>query len=258
MITLNDFLSGIQRNEARITHYQSGGDGSGGGCDCIGLIIGAIRLAGGKWSGTHGSNWAARNAMRTLNRITEPFLGEVVYKAKEPGEKGYDLPAKYKTSGDLKDYYHVGVVTGIDPLCITHCTSVAGGIKRDSALGQWAYGGELKYVDYGGEDMDVMYQAIVTAVSGRTVNLRANPSRNARVLQAVPVGAEVDVLQETDDTWSWVFWNGEQGYMMRTFLRYKDPGDGDDPDLRAELESLRDQLAGALETIDKLLGVNVG
>lgn len=253
MITFTQFLTGIQKNEARITHYQSGGDGSGGGCDCIGLLIGAIRLAGGKWTGTHGSNYAARYAMRTLARITEPFLGEIVYKAKEPGEKGYDLPAKYKTSGDLLDYYHVGVVTSINPLKITHCTSVAGGIKVDTTLGQWEYGGELKMVDYGGDAMDVMYQAMVTAVSGRTVNLRANPSEKAKVLKSVPVGAEVDVLDDTDPNWTKIAYNGMTGYMMSKFLTVPE-----EIDLHAELEQLRDQLANALETVEKLLNGDVG
>ena len=257
MISLQAFLDCIARNVARIRQYQLGGDGSGGNCDCIGLIIGAVRLAGGKWTGTHGSNYAARNEMRTLGRITEPFLGEVVYKAREPGEKGYDLPAKYQNSGDLLDYYHVGVVTSINPLKITHCTSVAGGIKVDTTLGQWEYGGELKMVDYGGEAMDVMYQAMVTAVSGRTVNLRANPSEKARVLKSVPVGAEVDVLEETDATWAKIYWNGLQGYMMRKFLQFVFPDDGE-LDIHAELETLRDQLVNALETVDKLLSGDVG
>lgn len=253
MISLNDFLLAVQKNVNRITRYQSGDDGRDGGCDCIGLIIGAIRLAGGTWTGTHGSNYAARNEMQTLGRVTEPFLGEIVYKAKEPGEKGYDLPAKYKTSGDLLDYYHVGVVTGIDPLCITHCTGVAGGIKRDTTLGQWEYGGELKLVDYGGDPVDVMYQAIVTAVSGRTVNLRANPSEKAKVLKSIPVGTEVDVLEETDANWAKIFWNGQQGYMMRKFLQYVFADDGY-LDVRTELERIRDQAFNLLESIDKLLG----
>ena len=246
MISLSAFLSGIRENEARITHYQSGGDGEGGGCDCIGLIIGAIRLAGGTWNGTHGSNYDARNEMRTLSFITEPFLGEVVYKIREPGEKGYDLPAKYKDSADVYDYYHVGVVTSVQPLEITHCTSVSGGIKKDTSLGQWRFGGELKLVDYD----ESMYKAVVTAVSGRTVNLRANPSEKARVLKSIPVGSEVEVKEEVDDTWAWISWNGLSGYMMRKFL---EPADA-----HSELEQIRDQLVNILEAIDRLLGVNVG
>lgn len=255
MISLSAFLDAIQRNVNRITHYQSGGDGSGGGCDCIGLIIGAIRLAGGTWKGTHGSNYAARNEMRTLGRISEPFLGEIVYKAREPGESGYDLPAKYKDSGDLLDYYHVGVVTSVSPLTITHCTSVAGGIKRDSTLGQWRYGGELKLVDYGESDepMETLYQATVTAVSGRTVNLRANPSEKARVLKSVPVGSTVDVLEDADPVWARIAYNGITGYMMRKFLSVQE-----DIDLCAELEQARDHLVNALEIIEKLLSGDVG
>lgn len=255
LISLQAFLDGVKQNAARIKAYAPGGDGSGGLCDCIGLIIGAVRLAGGKWTGTHGSNWAARNEMRTLSRITEPFLGEVVYKVKEPGEKGYDLPEQYQNSGDLKDYYHVGVVTSVDPLRITHCTDVPGGIKVDTSLGQWAYGGELKMVDDNGGDqqMEILYKAIVTAASGRTVRLRANPSEKARVLKAVPIGSEVDVLEETNAAWAKISWSGLQGYMMRQFLRRQE-----DQDLRAGLERLREQLSSALETVDQLLGGGAG
>ena len=274
MISLSAFLDAIQENVNRITHYQSGGDGRGGGCDCIGLIIGAIRLAGGTWTGTHGSNYAARNEMRTLGFIVKPFLGEIVYKAKEPGESGYDLPAKYKNSADLLDYYHVGVVTSISPLTITHCTSASGckirtinsageviwkpsdngGIKIDTTLGQWRYGGELKLVDYGGDQMDVLYQAVVTAVSGRTVNLRANPSEKARVLKSVPVGSVVDVLDNTSDAnWTWISYNGLQGWMMSKFLTVPE-----EIDIHTELQNLRDQLANALETVEKLLAGDVG
>lgn len=228
MISLQAFLKGVQQNAARVKKYLTGGDGSGGGqCDCIGLIIGAVRLAGGKWTGTHGSNYAARNEMRTLGRITEPFLGEVVYKAREPGEKGYDLPAKYKSSGDLKDYYHVGVVTSVDPLRITHCTSVAGGIKVDTSLGQWEYGGELKKVDYGrDEHMDGLYRAVVTADNQYPVKLRNQPDTKGKVVASIPQGTVVQVLNETDDAWARVNADGITGYMMRKFLTRAayDPG----------------------------------
>ena len=155
MVPLDKFLACVQENAARVREYAHGGDGSNGKCDCIGLIIGALKLAGFTWPGTHGSNWAARNAMATppgLCPISPDrggvFLGEIVYKVRMQGEEKYDLPDHYNGSGDLLDYYHVGVVTGVDPLEITHCTSVAGGIKRDNTLGQWRYGGKLKYVDY--------------------------------------------------------------------------------------------------------------
>lgn len=57
MIPLSKFLSCVRENAARVREYESGGDGSNGKCDCIGLIIGALALAGFRWPGIHGSNW---------------------------------------------------------------------------------------------------------------------------------------------------------------------------------------------------------
>lgn len=227
MIQLSVFLHKVNENAARIRRYSSGGDGRDGGCDCIGLIIGAIRLAGGTWTGTHGSNYAARREMRSLDRISSAaqlYLGEIVYKAKEPGESGYDLPDKYKTGSDLRDYYHVGIVTGVGPLKITHCTNVAGGIKVDTALGAWEYGGQLKKVDYqGGEDpMEALYEAVVTADNQYPVKLRNQPSTKGKVIASIEQGTVAQVLEETDDAWARVSVAGETGYMMRQFLMRAD------------------------------------
>ena len=65
MVTRKAFLRGVSAIQAEGPTYHAGGDGSDGTCDCIGLIIGAIRRAGGRWTGTHGSNYAARFAVET-------------------------------------------------------------------------------------------------------------------------------------------------------------------------------------------------
>lgn len=252
MIALQAFLNAVRENVNRITHYEKGGDGSGGGCDCIGLIIGAVKLAGGKWPGTHGSNWAARNAMDGLSHISptaDMFAGQIVFKAKSPGEEGYDLPAAYDDSPDRLDYYHVGVVTGIDPLCITHCTSVPGGIQVDDRLGQWQYGGKLKYVDYEAEDRP-LYLASVTAPSGKTVNLRTGPSTGNKIIAQVPIGETVEVYDVLDG-WSQVNWNGKSGYMMSKFLEMQE--ESLVPNVKKELESVRDCLKEALNAVERLL-----
>lgn len=221
-MTLEAFLKAVRQNCNRITHYESGGDGRNGGCDCIGLIIGAVRLAGGTWNGTHGSNYAARNEMSTFGNASM-FLGEIVFKAREPGENKYDLPDRYKNSGDLRDYYHVGVVTSVSPLNITHCTSVPGGIKVDTKQGQWKFGGKLKMVEY--QPIEPLYEAVVTAVSGRTVHLRAKPNTQSTILKSVPVGSKVEVLEEVNADWAKIRFLYQEGYMMRKFLELREPSD---------------------------------
>lgn len=143
----NPFVAAVLENVQRVTQYKLGGDGSKRGeCDCIGLIIGAVRLMGKTWDGIHGSNYAAR--YKTANFALIPganalAVGNIVYKARGPRESNYDLPARYSDHADQNDYYHAGVVTSINPLEITHCTSTPGGIKRDSSLGKWKYYGEV-------------------------------------------------------------------------------------------------------------------
>lgn len=66
MITLTAFLRGVQSIIDEHPSYKLGGFGLRGVCDCIGLIIGGVRRAGGEWKGTHGSNYAARNEMQQI------------------------------------------------------------------------------------------------------------------------------------------------------------------------------------------------
>ena len=263
MVTLGAFLQGIRENVARINHYELGHNGSDGRCDCIGMIIGGLELCGFDWPGVHGTNWAARNAMTTLEHIADPgklFLGEIVYKAKEPGESGYVLPSSYKNSPDQRDYYHVGVVTSVSPLCITHCTGVDGGIKRDNALGKWRWGGKLKYVDYDGNEAEEKpmepYNATVCANNGYPVKMRKLPSAQSSIILQVPLGATVEVTDEVDTVWAAIDYNGIQGYMMRKFLRRNDsePISGTAIAVnRADLETIKTALETALNVIDKML-----
>ena len=260
MITLERFLAAVQENVDRIHAYESGHDGSDGKCDCIGLIIGAVKLAGGSWPGVHGSNWAARNAMDRLNYIEAAgycYIGEIVYKAKAPGDEGYNLPAAYKNNSDSLDYYHVGVVTSVEPLRITHCTNVAGGIKVDNTLGQWHWGGKLKYVDYAIHDVsdEPLYRAIVTADNGYPVKMRSQPSTNAQVIASVPLGTDVEV-DDVLDGWSQIVYNGATGYMMSKFLSPvgTEGAIGNTVTVdKATLKAARAALKMALDAIDEVL-----
>lgn len=267
MIQLDKFLACVQENADRVHAYESGHDGGDGKCDCIGLIIGALKLAGFKWPGVHGSNWAAKNAMSTLEHIEDVrkmFLGEIVYKAREPGEDNYALPSRYQDSGDLRDYYHVGVVTGVDPLQITHCTSVEGGIQRDAKMGKWRWGGKLKYVDYAEGDghMKAIYQAKVHADNDYPVKMRAEASTKAEILAKIPQGEIVDVLGtvgSNEGEWGFILYGDQTGYMMSKFLLPVNEAEADDDGEtvtvnRAELEIWAGTLESLLDEIRDKLG----
>ena len=226
---LSAFLAAIDAIQQEAPTYRLGGKAEDGTCDCIGLLIGAIRRAGGSWPGIHGSNWAARNAMAWLLPVADAgdlSVGDIVYKAKRPGETGYSLPDRYAADPDRADYYHVGVVRSVSPLRIVHCTS-PGGVVVDAKVGKWAYRGWLKLIDTSasagvsntttGDDATMDILATVTAESGSTVNLRSRASTSASLLERVPVGERVTILDEYGG-WAKIKYGSVTGYMMSEFL----------------------------------------
>ena len=221
MISKDKFLAKVKEITNSKPSYELGHDGSDGTCDCIGLIIGAIRRAGGSWTGIHGSNYSARYEMRELLPVMdagELNPGDAVYKARMPGQTGYDLPERYGADPDNRDYYHIGVVTAVEPLEITHCTGP--GIVRDTKLGKWTYRGRLKKVDYDGtEGMETMVQtATVVADSGDDVKMRSTPSQTDGLYWKVPVGDKVQVAY-VEGEWAKVRHQGRTGYMMVEYLK---------------------------------------
>lgn len=219
-ITRERFLEKVEEIAQSNPSYKEGRDGSDGTCDCIGLIIGAIRRAGGSWTGIHGSNYSARYEMRELLPVMdagELNLGDAVYKARMPGEVGYALPERYKNDPDQRDYYHVGVVTATSPLEITHCTGP--GIVRDTKLGRWTYRGRLEKVAYdSAEVVETMVQtATVVADSGDDVKMRSTPSQTDGLYWKVPVGDKVQVAY-VEGEWAKVRHQGRTGYMMVEYL----------------------------------------
>ncbi len=240
-ISQSQFEAGILCNIERINRYESGSDGSNGGCDCIGLDIGAIRLSGGSWPWTHGTNYTVRNRMKNFRSISsarELKKYELVFKAKKPGENGYSLPDRYKSSGDLNDYYHVGTVLSVNPLIIVHCTSVAGGIKEDTTLGAWKYAGwldviqEEKQEDKGEQGSMKTYQVV-----GGNLKLRKNPSTNAAVIKMIPNGSTVYGIEGENNGWMRVDYDGMEGYCMARYLQEQDGPSFDDDSIGAAIET---------------------
>lgn len=242
--------------------YKQPGDGSGGVCDCIGLIIGAIRRMGLKWTGIHGSNYAARYQTVDLSYIdseSQLQLGDYVYKGVGPDGKGkrpcnagtfkhtYDLKDRYFKghpyyNGDLIDYYHVGVVTQVSPLRITHMTSPR--MKVDTSVNKngsspWNYHGKVKPLVEAANDKpdpaptptpeptpSTGTKAIVVADNGKPVKMREYPSTTCRTWDNVPCGAEVTIVNPGED-WAKINYKSRKGwYMMAKFLDIVGDGKG--------------------------------
>ena len=212
------------------------GDGSDGYCDCIGLIIGAVRRMGLKWTGIHGSNWAARKEFQKLEKIgsvSDLEVGDVVLKGCAQGTSGLNLPSRYRKggayyNGDLTDYYHAGVVESVNPLRIRHMSSK---MTTDTKLGKWNYHGKLAMlvklaggttpapVPASGE------QAYVVAQSGRTVNFRKTPRLKGALITRIPLGTIVNIVSPGEE-WCKISYGNKTGYMMAQFLDIIGDGKG--------------------------------
>lgn len=219
-----EFVENVLRIAETNPTYRTGGDGSDGTCDCIGLVMGAI----GKKYDMHSTNYFARFQMRSLDSLLDESQlheGSIVYKGRRDTAElnaRYQAGGRYYT-GDMLDYYHVGVVTAIDPLEITHCTSTnnINGIARDNSIRAWSHFGDPLDVELADSEEGVsvgMYNATVTAESGNNVRMRSRPDAEAPTVVKVPLGQTVQVL-ESADGWSKVDWNGQRGYMMGKFLQ---------------------------------------
>ena len=208
------------------------GDGSDGYCDCIGYLIGSLRRTGLKWTGIHGSNWAARKEavnLHPVKSVNDLEVGDMVLKACEPGTSGYALPARYKKggqyyNGDLKDYYHAGLVYSKNPFQIRHMSSK---MTIDTKIGKWNYAARLRPLVNAGaykEDNPVTptipssgTQAKVTAPSGGTVNMRKTPRLSGALITRIKLGEIVEIL-EPGEEWCKIKYGNKTGYMMAKFL----------------------------------------
>lgn len=248
---IQKFLEMIAKIKALNPAYKQPGDGSNGVCDCIGLIIGAIRRMGLKWTGIHGSNYAARYQTVDLQPIrneSDLELGDVVYKAVEKGNSKWKLPERYWQghpyyNGDLRDYYHVGAVTQVHPLNITHMTSPR--MKVDTNLnGGWNYHGKCKPIvnavtsgskpeetnrpvlDPPKNTASAGVEAVVYAENGFPVKMREYPSTGCRTWIKLKVGTKVTIV-DPGETWAKINGGGRKGwYMMAKFLDVVGDGKG--------------------------------
>ncbi len=232
MITLNQIVSSFQQIIG--WPYASPGSNDQNGIDCSGAFVRAYKQYG--FSIYHGSNRIIRvycHDVFTIQGQSQLQVGMAVFKARsdlnnmsdayKPGGQYYDPSLPY-------DYYHIGLVTSINPFQIIHATTPVA--KMDTTLSNWTTAGYLNQVDYGSipTPEPAPSQAVTAATSGSSVNLRSGPSKSAGILTRVPLDVTVDVLFVYDDTWWQVRYQGTTGYMMQEFLSTDAPGSDQVPD----------------------------
>ncbi len=202
------------------------GSASKGCVDCSGALVYIFRKYG--HSIYHGSNRIARVEVDELLPISQAKPGMVVFKARNPGDAKYALPSAYKSggknyNGDLRDFYHVGVV-GQNGKVLNAQSSSTGFVE--SPIKTWTCVGYLKQVDYGdmqednmtNDSIDILYTAEVIAESGSTVRMRSKPLKNAPIVANVKVGTLANILGVSSD-WFQIEVDGKHGYMMSKFLK---------------------------------------
>ena len=229
-----------------------------GTVDCSGAFVYAYRKHG--LSIAHGSNAIARRyIVGQLLPVSEAEPGMAAFKFKNPGEGGWDLPDKYDRDPDQRDYYHIGLIDE-DGAHVLNAQSTQAGFTRTD-LSRWNAVAYLEDVDYDDaekkKEEHEMRQAIVTAKSGSTVNVRQAPIVTSKLIDRLPIGALVDVEDDLGD-WMKIQYRGDRvGYMMANYLEYTSAPDetaGPD-DLSIISEQLKDLDAKIHEIMATVAGL---
>lgn len=219
-IPVSDLLADFRRMLSERWAY--GAETRTGQVDCSGAFVWSYQRHG--HSLYHGSNRMAREEVEALIPIGEATLvpGMAAFKRREPGASGYALPSSYKPggahfSGDLADYYHVGLIDE-DTSRVLNAQSASTGFVASPITQNWSHVARLSRVDYGPREEISTTQLTIHADNGKAVNLRAAPSTGAARLAQLPVGTAVELIAEAGD-WAQVNASGKAGYVMRAYLR---------------------------------------
>ena len=227
-ITADRYIDGVYSIYVEQPEYRIGGDGSDGTCDCIGMPRGALEREGvTDVKNMDGTNQAARKTienLREISSVSDLQLGDVVLKVRDKDDPNYPLPDRYRKGHPDYDprwgetnFTHIGTVTGVNPLEITHMTSPTA--KKDTKIGNWKYSGQLPWVKRGDDPQPEPVPEGYAVVTGKKVALRTAPTTQASVILRVNTGEKVKIETPPPSEWEYVSYKGKTGYMMKEFLK---------------------------------------
>ena len=138
---------------------------------------------------------------------------------------------------------HIGICTGNKGEGAIHSSKSRGCVAESKFRGKSISGGwnrvglwnQVAY-DYGGgsepepepepEPENIATIGNVPIGNRQDVNLRTRPSTLSKLIDRIPCGDTVEVL-DYDDTWSKVRWDKQTGYVMTKFLLFEEAPDDD-------------------------------
>ena len=173
--------------------------------DCSGLFSWAFKQLGGYMY--HGSD--------TMYRKYTTHAGELKEGRRTDGGELLPGTAVFVWKPADQKYGHVGLYIG-DGWVIEAASTQSGVIKTKASNKKWTHWGELKDVNYGGDQPVPEGYAMVTGVR---VALRSAPSTSASVIARVDTGKQVKLEEPPPSEWDYVSYQGKVGWMMKKFLK---------------------------------------
>lgn len=115
-------------------------------------------------------------------------------------------------------------------------------------------GGSAPDEDQGGDEMPMQQTATTWAISGSTVNMRSKPNQSANLVERIPIGETVIILEQKPE-WSKCSWGRFRGWIMNQFLitAEDDPDDQDEGDESEPAEEVKIELFISAENASAVL-----
>ena len=186
---------------------------------------------------------------KTFGRVP---VGAFLFIVKQDGKE----PEKYRSDG-IGNASHIGIFTGTGEGAI-HSSASRGCVAESKFAGKtirnggWNQVGLWDMIDYGTEKEEaepVTETVVVLSANGGPVNYRQGPGKDTALVDRIPSGTPVDLLEDTG-VWSRVRYRGSSGYVMNEFIVHTGESGAADGDLiqvsRTELQEIYDKLGGLL------------
>lgn len=187
--------------------------------DCINLIKKVIRTAPGGVPGytTAGTNalWKSfrsaskyRDLLQQQDSIENPEAGMIAFKA------------------DGADFHHAGIVTDVGTVIHSSSTQGGRGVVETplTAREGWTHLAVHRYIETADAEEEeetmsdtVLFKAEVRVQAGSYLSLREEQSTKAMLIEKMPKGAIVEVLETTEEWWR-VRFKGEIGWAAEEYL----------------------------------------